>query len=157
MGKFKLKPVTDTSWILLQNGQRLAMIIADETGYKAIGTIPIKHFSSLEDMAIKLDGHIEIEEPEKASELEISEVAGFPIKHPSAFDIVIDKYPSYSKTIKSTNRFAAGYYGILFNYGWVSSYCPKVTTLNENEWIGPFRTRLEMLNALSTKKKEPKI
>ena len=157
MIKFKLKPVTDTSWILLQNGTRLAMIIADGTGYKAIGTLPIKYFSSLEDMSKKLGHPVEFEEVEKPIELELSEVAGFPIKHNSAFDILNDNFPSYAKTSKSSNRFAAGYYGILFNYGWVSSYCPKVSTLNEYEWIGPFKTRLEMLNAISTKKKEPKI
>jgi hypothetical protein len=69
----------------------------------------------------------------------------------------MEQFPSYAKTENSTNRFAAGYYGILFANGWVASYCPKVSTIKDNEWIGPFHTRLEMLSAISFKKKEPKI
>ena len=129
------------------------MIIADETGYKVIGTLPYKHFLTFKELELKLGGNLVLEEVEKTAELEVGEVEGFPIKHNSAFEITNEKYPSYVKTSGSNNRFAAGYYGILFNYGWVTSYCPKVTTLNDNEWIGPFKTRLEMLSAISAKKK----
>ena len=157
INEFKLKPITDTSWILHQNGTRLAMIIIDDTGYKAIGSISDKHFSSLEDMSAKLGGKVIVEEIEKTAELEVGNVLGYPIKHTAACDIIDEEFPSYSKISGSPHRFAAGYYGILFSYGWVTSYCPKITTLNDYKWIGPFRTKLEMLSAISAKKKEPKI
>jgi len=155
--EYKLRPVTDTSWILHQNGTRLAMIIANSTGYTAIGSLPNKHYSSLDDLSKKLGGTISIEEVEKEAEPEIGQVEGYPIKHSTACDITNDVYPSYAKTNGSSNRFAAGYYGILFSHGWVGSYCPKISTLEDNTWIGPFRTKLEMLSAISAKKKEPKL
>jgi hypothetical protein len=157
MMEFKLKPVTDTSWILHQNGVRLAMIIANNKGYNAIGKLTTKHFENLADMCNILGGKVIFEESEAQAEKEVGNVHGFPIKHNTSHDLALDRYPSYAKTKCSNNRFAAGYYSILFSHGWVQSYCPKISTLDDNEWIGPFYTKLEMLSAISAKKKEIKI
>jgi hypothetical protein len=154
--EFKLKPVTDTSWILHQNGTRLAMIIANNKGYSAIGNLPTKHFNNLTELCHVLGGKVIFEEPEIQVEKEVGNVYGYPIKHNTAHDLAIDRYPSYAKTKGSNNRFAAGYYSVLFSHGWVQSYCPKISTLDDNIWIGPFYTKLEMLSAISAKKKEIK-
>jgi len=157
MTEYKLRPITETSWILLDNGTRLAMIIADGTGYKAIGNLSHKRFDGLDHMGQLLGGSVSFEEIKEESEPEVGHVEGYPIKHGSAHDIEAGAYPSYAKNSGSSNRFAAGYYGILFAHGWVTSYCPKTTTLDENQWIGPFRSKLEMLNAISAKKREIRI
>ena len=163
--EYKLKPITETSWILHHNGVRIAMVISSQSGYNMIGGADIahKHFTDIDDMMNKLGCKITFEENEKITEPEVGDVYGYPIKHGSAHDTRLESsannadYPSYSKTKGSDNRFAAGYYGVLFNHGWVASYCPKVSTIEDNIWIGPFRTRLEMLSAISSKKKEPKV
>ena len=154
---FKLKPVTETSWILHSGGIRLAMMVANGTGFKAIGQLDKKEFESLEDLEDHLGGSVSFEEVEQDNEPEASDVNGYPIKHGSAFDIREEAYPSYSKVEGSSMRFAAGYYGILFAHGWVNSYCPKTTTLDENQWIGPFRTKLEMRNAITQQKNAPRV
>ena len=156
MTEYKLKPITDTSWILMDNGTRLAMIISDGSGYKAIGQLERKQFSGLDDLSRFLKGTVSIEETEKESEPEVGHVEGYPIKHSTAHDIEVKGYPSYAKNSGSASRFAAGYYGVLFNHGWVTSYCPRTSTLDDNTWIGPFRSKLEMLNAISAKKREMK-
>lgn len=157
MIEFKLKPVTETSWILHSSGVRLAMIVANGSGFRAIGQIEKKEFDNLEDLSKHLGGPVEFEEVEQEAEPEASDVNGYPIKHSTSFDVKEDKYPSYSKVAGSSLRFAAGYYGVLFAHGWVTSYCPKITTLEENKWIGPFRTKLEMRNAITQQKNAPRV
>lgn len=157
MIEFKLKPITGTSWILNSSGTRLAMIVADGTGFKAIGQLDQKTFVDLADMGKYLGGTVTFEEPEQIVEAEASDVDGYPIKHAAAFNVTNDRYPSYTKVEGSSNRFAAGYYGVQFAHGWVYSYCPKISTLEENTWIGPFRSRLEMQNAITQQKNAPRV
>ena len=45
--------------------------------------------------------------------------------------------------------YAAGYYIIKFDKGWVRSFCPKLVTLEKYEHKGPFKTELEMRAELS--------
>jgi len=157
MTSARLKPVTDNSWILHDNGTRLAMIIKTADGYSAIGQLDRKQFNDLDDLEQFLGGKLAVDEPEEEKEAEAGDVEGYPIKHSTSHDIKTDAYPSYSKVQGSSIRFAAGYYGVLFAHGWVYSYCPKTTTLEENQWIGPFRTRLEMQNAITQKKNAPRV
>ena len=155
--EYKLKSITDSSWILYQSGNKKAMIISTPLGLTGIGNIPHKSFTDFNDLANKLNATISFDETEKITEPEVSKLDGYPVKHPHTFDVIQGDYYSYTKKQGSTIRFAAGHFGILFNYGWVTSYCPKVVTLDENKWIGPFRTRLELLSAISAKKKEPTV
>mgnify|MGYP006958837536 CR=1 FL=1 len=157
MIEYRLKPITATSYILHTGGNRIAMIVADGNGFKVIGTLDRKSFSGIEDLVEFFGGNLVIEQPEENDEPEASDINGYPIKHQTAHDVIEGDYPSYSKTEGSKLRFAAGYYGVLFTHGWVYSYCPKTTTLDENKWIGPFRTKLEMQNAITQQKNAPRI
>jgi hypothetical protein len=56
--------------------------------------------------------------------------------------------PMYTKTEKSKCFYAAGYYIIHFNFAWAPAYCPKVITLNRNEFRGPYKTEIEMKEQL---------
>jgi hypothetical protein len=58
------------------------------------------------------------------------------------------KIPVFTKTEKSRTLHAAGYYIINFDTGWVQSFCPKVSTLDSNEFKGPFKDKLEMREQL---------
>lgn len=69
----------------------------------------------------------------------------FPIKCPafnSAWDVK-KKIPVFTKTAKSRTLHAAGYFIIKFNHGWTQSFCPKVSTLDANEYQGPFKSKIE--------------
>lgn len=157
MNDYKLKQITETSWILTSSGDRLAVITCNDGEYTAIGRLDMKKFKTLDELKDHLGGHLSVEEPEDCTGTESGDVEGYPTKHQSAHDVKMDEYPSYAKTQGSTNRFAAGYYGVRFSHGWVHSFCPKVTTLQENEWIGPFRTKIEMSNAITQRKNAPKV
>jgi hypothetical protein len=56
--------------------------------------------------------------------------------------------PMYTKTEKSMCFYAAGYYIIRFDFAWAQAYCPKVITLKQNEFRGPYKTQFEMKEQL---------
>ena len=64
------------------------------------------------------------------------------------------KLPLFTKSNASKSLYCAGYYVIKFNKGWVKSFCPKVITLERNEYKGPFKTEFEMKQVLSNVKSD---
>ena len=59
-----------------------------------------------------------------------------------------DTVPVYTKIATSKQYFAAGYYGILFPMGWRPSFCPRLKTLNDYKYIGPFKNEYDMQIAI---------
>lgn len=95
---------------------------------------------------------INVEVPKIEEQVTIHEdsILGFPVKC-AAFNPIWDikrKLPVFTKTEKSRTLHAAGYYIISFDTGWVQSFCPKVSTLDANEYRGPYKDKLEMREQL---------
>lgn len=78
------------------------------------------------------------------------ELEGFPVKHSSIFNVEHEPILSYTKLESSQDRYAAGYFGIKFKEIHQPSFCPRMSTLNSYEYIGPFKTTLEMQHAIRT-------
>ena len=100
-------------------------------------------------MVVK-DLSIVVGNKEKVVEDATHEVEGYPTNC-APFNSVWDvkkKLPLFTKAEKSKSLHAAGYYIVKFEHGWVHSFCPKLTTLTNNEWQGPFKTKLEMRERL---------
>jgi hypothetical protein len=98
------------------------------------------------DLAINVDTP-KVEEQTAAQE---ESILGYPIKC-AAFNPIWDikrKLPVFTKTEKSRTLHAAGYYIIQFDTGWVQSFCPKVSTLDSNDYKGPYKDKLEMREQL---------
>lgn len=68
-----------------------------------------------------------------------------------------DTVPIYTKTATSKQYFAAGYYGILFPMGWRPSFCPRLKTLNDYTYIGPFKNESDMNLAIKRKGQEHEV
>lgn len=156
---WQLKDLTENSWVLSKDGTRTALVVATPDGIKVIGNIGQKLFASADELGTYLGGEIIVESRESDSEDgdEVGEVNGYPIKHKAAFDITEGDIVTYAKAAKSKTRFAAGYYALEFGHGWTASYCPRYQTLEDNTFIGPYRTKLEMQNAMSQKKRASKL
>jgi len=63
------------------------------------------------------------------------------------FNVVYDVprgLPLYTKLEASKSFFCAGYYIINFSGAWVKNFCPKLLTLDRNDFRGPFHTETEM-------------
>ena len=79
------------------------------------------------------------------------EIYGYPTKH-IPHNAVLDvkhKIPLYTKSINSNNMYAAGYYIVHFPKGWVKGFCPKLSTITQNQFQGPFKTVMEQRQAFS--------
>jgi hypothetical protein len=80
-------------------------------------------------------------------------VFGYPVLQTATFNAQEkDNLPCFTKTETSTILFAAGYYGINFdNGGWLDACCPKFTTLCKYEYMGPFKTEVDVQIAIKRK------
>lgn len=158
MVKFNLKPITAASWILHSGGNRLALVYQrHENEFACMGQLSRKTFASLAELEHYLGGTLVVEETAAADTSlsdEVGEIAGYPIKHDTVHDPQETPVPNYKKSANSDIRFAAGYYGVLFSNGWVAGFCPKLTTLSQYEYIGPFKTKLEMNHQISCQNKK---
>jgi hypothetical protein len=70
------------------------------------------------------------------------------IPYNSMYDISRN-LPLFTKSEKSKSVYCAGYYLIKFNVIWLKSFCPKLITIERNEYMGPYKTEFEMKAALS--------
>jgi len=158
MSSFKLKEITETSYLLEKDGSNTGLVTVTVDGFKVIGPFDRKLFANADELTKYLGGMLTIEprESDDDKEDEIGQINGYPIKHKAVFDVEEGDIVTYAKTAKGKARFAAGYYALDFEHGWTGSYCPRTQTLEENAFIGPFRTKLEMQNAMAQKKRMSK-
>ena len=146
--------IKDKFWILEDAGVKLGTIrkkddsdfevIIRNEGIEILGTdaLTTKYGSSI--LEPKLVKRIESVEYGKS----IDEVLGYPCKH-KGFNTVLQEIkgkqvPVYTKTENSKTLYAAGYYGLHFNGVWRNTYCVKLETLHNYEFVGPFRSKSEV-------------
>ena len=148
--EFVAKPVLeDKFWILEDNGQKVGTIRSNENGVVLTVGKENHSFKRLEELKQKMKVSFTGKELVN-KEKEEYEVHGYPCKT-KPFNGLYDlkrKLPLYTKTEDSQSFFTAGYYCIEFENGWVPAYCPKLITLGRNNYLGPFKTKLEMTEIL---------
>ena len=80
------------------------------------------------------------------------EVYNYPINSINGYNTIFDlnrKLPMFTKRIDSKCWFCAGHYIINFNkIGWTTAYCPKLITLDRYEFRGPYKTPVDVKEAL---------
>jgi len=135
----------DKFWILEDAGIRIGTISKNEEGF-LINTKGKVDFYKSENQLKKQFGKNFLVAEIKNDSQDTSEVNGFPTKgipYNSMYDIK-KKLPLFTKSEKSKSVYCAGYYLVKFNVNWLKSFCPKLITIERNEYIGPFKTELEM-------------
>jgi len=148
--EFVAKPVLeDKFWILEDNGQKVGTIRSNENGVTLTVGKENHSFKKLEELKQKMKVSFTGKELVN-KEKEEYDVHGYPCKT-KPFNGLYDlkrKLPLYTKTEDSQSFFTAGYFCIEFENGWVPAYCPKLITLGRNNYLGPFKTKLEMTETL---------
>lgn len=154
MTRISMKPITDRGWLLLENGERLGLVSQTDNGYSVMGGPFAGTFPSMSDLERRVGRSIIVDEIKPVEpEPEKGNIEGYPVRHGEWHDAVLEPIPTYTRTAKSTNRYGAGYYALKFPHGWTAAFCPKLATLLENEYMGPFRTKLEMQHQISANNK----
>lgn len=159
MKGYSMRPLTEASWLLSLNGDRLGMISMVDGSLRVIGRVGAGIHGSIELLEKALGGKITVEKQAEAqAEKEQAVIGGYPIKHAEYHNVENDPVPSYTRIPRPTSsRYAAGYYGLGFQHGWTASFCPKLVTLAEYDHIGPFTTKIEMQHQISAKNKSVNV
>lgn len=106
-------------------------------------------YDDFDDFAVKHKAKISFEQIETKDRVQ-QELNGFPIKHATLFNVEEEPVLSYTKLEHSQDRYAAGYYGIKFKETFQPSFCPRMSTITSYEYVGPFKTTLELQHAMRT-------
>lgn len=141
--------IKDRFWILEENAKRVGMmnfkddnyiinlrktdiVAQDKTELKTLGIeFILRDFSQ--------GGHLE--------------VRGFPTDQEEVFNVQeLKGYPCFTKKVQSKSIHAAGWYGLKFKNGWVAVLCPRLSTLDNNTNLGPFKTKMDLKVVLQQQK-----
>ena len=155
----KAKPIlNDRFWVIEDEGVRIGTLSKDADGFVFSKKGEISFYQDEKQLKKQfgknfLTAHI-TQAPNEAVE---QYVHGFPTRcdpFNSMFDIQRN-LPLFTKSEKSKSIYCAGYYLIKFNVNWLKSFCPKLITLERNEYLGPFKTELEMKAKLANVNRTP--
>ena len=146
------KPILkDRFWILEDNGIRVGTLSKDEDKYIFTKKGEISFYKNENQLKKQFGKNFLTAVINKPTNLKNNlEVNGYPTKtipYNGMYDIT-RKLPIYTKSVKSKSYYCAGYYLIKFTKTWLKAYCPKLLTIEANEYIGPFKTEKEMRDSL---------
>jgi hypothetical protein len=149
----KAKPILeDRFWLVEEEGVRVGTLSKDADGFVFSKRGEISFFHD-ENQLKKTFGKnfltAQITQPPNTPVEQF--VHGYPTRcspYNSMFDIQRN-LPLFTKSEKSKSVYCAGYYLIKFNINWLKSFCPKLITIERNEYLGPFKTDFEMKAKLS--------
>jgi len=141
--------IKDKFWILEENAKRVGMMNFKDNNYVinlkkkemvAHGQADLKKLGIefiLRDLS--QGGHLE--------------VMGYPTDQEELFNVeTIKGYPCFTKKAQSKSIHAAGWYGLKFKNGWVTVLCPRLSTLENNTHIGPYKTKMDLKVVLQQQK-----
>jgi hypothetical protein len=141
--------IKDKFWILEENAKRVGMMNLKDDNYiinlkKA--DIVAHDKGELKTLGIEFilrdftqGGHLE--------------VMGFPTDQEEVFNVQeLKGYPCFTKKAQSKSIHAAGWYGLRFKNGWVAVLCPRLSTLDNNTNLGPYKTKMDLKVVLQQQK-----
>lgn len=148
----KAKPVLkDKFWIVESEGTRVGTLSKNEDGFVVSQQGKVEFYKSETHLTKTYGKNFLVATITKENKSTSCEVHGYPTRttpYNSMYDIQ-NKLPLFTKSEKSKSVYCAGYYLVKFNVNWLKSYCPKIITVERNEYLGPFKTEIEMKAALS--------
>ena len=160
MTEIHAKPIVDGKfWIVEEAGVKIATLHKKENNKFLLSSTTGEIFFNKKDDLKKHFGKDFFQTVKKikvSTSAEPNECHGF-ITSCSPYNSMYDirrKLPLFTKSNASKSLYCAGYYIIKFNKGWVKSFCPKLITLERNEFKGPFKTELEMKAVLANAKSD---
>jgi hypothetical protein len=159
MTEIHAKPIVDGKfWIVEQDGTKIATLHKKENNKFVLSSTEGEvMFNKKDDLTKQFGTGFFLNSTKvKVTKPDVHECHGFPTSvepYNSMYD-VRHKLPLFTKSSASKSLYCAGYYTIKFNKGWVRSFCPKLITLERNEFKGPFKTEFEMKQVLSNAKSD---
>jgi hypothetical protein len=156
----KLKTIVKNNfWILEQDGTKVGTVSKkDKKNYQLLSN---NHEQPLEmtmtdiitkwgEDCFKSPVKVDVEKSITTAD-EVYLLFGFPCASKPTNEMydVQRKLPLYTKNNKSNSVHSAGYYIVEYpSNGWTRSFCPKLVTLEQYPYQGPFKSKADMSLAL---------
>jgi len=138
MDKIKAKPVSNQFWILQQGNKKVGQVIRNQQGYNVNINGNIGKFKDKSELDM-----IEFIELPKLKPTVSTDVHGYPTGDVAYNALWNLKYnlPLFTLEPNSKSWHAAGYFKITIKGKQVIEFCPKLITLQRNEYTGPHVTK----------------
>lgn len=148
MVTLKLIEIQENNWMISRKNIIVGFIFKTNR-LNVLGDDYSGHYEDFDDFSKIHKAKVSFEQIETKDRVQ-QELEGYPIKHSSVFNIELEPVLSYTKLEHSQDRYAAGYYGIKFKETFQPSFCPRISTITSYEYVGPFKTTLELQHAMRT-------
>lgn len=143
--------INDKFWIVEDLGVRVGTLSKDGDGFLLSKKGEVVFFKDEQQLKKKFGKNFLSDKVNALTIDKENNIYGYPCKteaYNSMYDIK-RKLPLFTKSEKSKSVYCAGYYLIKFNVNWLKSFCPKLITVERNEYLGPFKTEIEMRASLA--------
>lgn len=141
--------IKDKFWILEENAKRVGMMNFKDDNY--VINLKKKDIVAHDKIELKKMGiEFILRDFTQGGHLE---VMGYPTDQEEVFNVEkIRDYPCFTKKATSKSIHAAGWYGLKFKNGWVTVLCPRLSTLDNNTHLGPYKTKMDLKVVLQQQK-----
>lgn len=146
MVTLKLIEIQENNWMISRKNIIVGFVFKLGT-INVLGDDYSGHYEDFDDFCAKHKAKVTFEQIETKDRVQ-QELEGFPVKHSNVFNVEQEPVLSYTKLEHSQDRYAAGYYGIKFKETFQPSFCPRISTITSYEYVGPFKTTLELQHAM---------
>ena len=153
MTEIHAKPIVDGKfWVVEQDGEKIATLQKKENNKFMLSSSSGEvMFNKKDDLTKQFGSDFFLKSIKvSVSKTKDRDCHGFPtsVTPYNAMYDVRRRLPLFTKSNTSKSLFCAGYYIIRFNKLWLKSMCPKLITLERYDYQGPFKTEIEMKQAL---------
>lgn len=158
---FKLKPITEQSWLVINDTeeQRVGLLTEIRNQYTLMIAGAKQQFLNRKEVNkfFNEDVFKNVDEPvvEDITKKDYF-INGYPVDFDNPNEVIIkgNRLPLFSKKTTSDVYYSAGYFCLNFPKNWMPAYCPKLSTLEAYEYAGPFKSEIEMRAHLTKLRKE---
>lgn len=137
-------------WIIEDDGIRIGTLTKEADGFVLNQRGKVSVYDDSSQLTTRFGNDFLVAKISSPDKKVVNSVHGYPTKV-APFNEMYDikrKLPLFTKSEQSKSVYCAGYYLIKFNVSWLKSFCPKLSTLEQNEFKGPFKSEIEMKGML---------
>jgi hypothetical protein len=144
-----LHKITANSWVANANGTPVGFIYKGDSNFVYMTPDAKTTFAKMADIKEFLGGKVKehISEAKEDGDI-VDHIEGYPMKHTNVSVMEGGDRPVYVRGKQVQH--VAGFWTIKFSKRWVPSFCPLLKTVEQYQSAGPFKSRLEMMNNMST-------
>lgn len=135
--------VKNKFWIVEKDGEKVATIQTSMHGVSFVRNEHREYFPSIKLLKSKYNITFRAKEAVSPAAFAVHSYPCDHFPHNALFDNA-KKLPLFTRSMSSKCVYCAGHYLVKINEVYEHLFCPKLITLNRNEYIGPFQTTAEI-------------